>query len=267
MAIVRRRFIRRRYKRNRYRGAIGRKTLTRTRASGAVVTTYVNKYKNITHYFKRACDLNTGNFTVSSSGNGNAIMQRTSDGFYIDTGSGNISNITYHSCSIFLSLDMLPDYTEFANMFDRYMIVGAKLRLDPFPTSTATESANSTGSNGQVSAFIYSVTDYDDASYITPVSNAGVQAMRQYETFKQSNFIKYGFSKYIKPRLAINTYNAGVTSSYANVRPLWIDMAKTNVEHYGFKFMFEVFAPNPAQHFYLWFRPVLTLYFKCKDLR
>lgn len=261
--VYRKTFKKKRFAKNRYRGAIG---IRRRVARGGMLLSARMKYKNPTHYFKRATGIgNIANFTaVSSATNGNQLV-KTADGYYIDTGAAGSTNVTYYSCSLYLTLDMLPDYGEFQTLFDRYMIVGAKLNLMPFGTGVNQESFNVTGQQG-TGAMVYSVVDYDDATTFSP-SDTGVQLMRQYESFKQTNFFRGGYQRYIKPRLAISAYGAGAFTSYANVRPLWIDMNSPSVQHYGFKFVLEAFAPNPSQHSFIWFRPVLTIYLKCKDLR
>lgn len=213
------------------------------------------------HVFRRVADLNSGNFTTNTGGGNGQAYSITADGHTLNTGAGGVSNLTYYSWSLFFTLDMLPNYTEYIAMFDQYKIINVELTFRSFQNcSVATGVANEV-----LSVMAYSVLDHDDVVLAT-ASNVGLQAFRQRPSFREQNFLSNRpLRRRITPRIAIAEYGSGVFASYGNFKAGWIDMNSPAVQHYGVKGMFEVFSPASATTNYIWFRPELTITLACRD--
>lgn len=227
-----------------------------------------NPIRNIAskvHYFKRTSDFNSTNWTFVNGTQNGETSTKTVDGFYISTGSANSSNFTYVMASQMFTLDMLPDVSDFLNLFDQYKIISCKVSLRPWQTTVFADVAKPT--NGALNTIVYSVLDYDDNATLT-ANNLGVQKMREYQTFKETIFLKNKpVVRSIKPHIAMAAYGAGVFTSYANTKAGWIDMASPSVSHYGMKFMFETFCPDAALTHSIWFRPSCEIVFAVKQAR
>lgn len=216
------------------------------------------------HRFTRIADCNNSNFVVSSSSVNGESFNKTADGFYLNTGAGGVSNITYFTYALCGTLDALPDYTEFTALFDQYKILRMTLTLRAFQTTSLN---NSSGGQQCLSVIHYGIVDYDDAVVFTP-NNPGVQLMRERSTFRERNFFSLKpYKRTIRPRIAMSAYGAGAFSSYANMKSQWIDSNSPSVQMYGFKGMFEVFAPSSSASSYIWFRPELTYHLACREVR
>lgn len=218
------------------------------------------------HMFKRTCTLLTGNTNITVSAGVGGAMSQSADSWDFNTGTTAVA--TYFSWANFFTLGMLPSFSEYGVLFDQYKINKIKLKITPYSTASNLQSGT-TGLNNQGAACIlHSVVDYDDATQF-PASTVGIDAMRQYPSYKTRNFFQFGkpIKRYFTPHIAQAAYGSGVFTSYANVGPKWIDMVSTNVEHYGTKFIAEVFQPDTTIPIFIWFKMEATLYFSCKNPR
>jgi len=206
-----------------------------------------------------------GNSIASSAGpNGNTITF-TNDGAYLSSGTGNVSEITYYSCAHFFSLSSVYNSGTFTQLFDRYKILGVKVRIVPYSTQTPMDNYNV--STQQASSWmIHSVIDYDDA---TPVSSSatGVQAISDRPSYRWNNMLdprRLGHKRYLRPRIAVAAYS-GTFTSYTNMKSPWIDQQSPAVQHYGLKWVMQVVTPFPATSSTFWFRVESKYYFAFKD--
>lgn len=206
---------------------------------------------------------------TATSPNTGQLISYTADALFLATGVvGQI--FTYYSISMSFTLSQIPSYTEFTNLYDRYMLMGVSIKFIPLGTQSNTESV-ATGSGGQeaVGGWVYSVVDYDDNA-LFPATPAGVASMRMYPGFQAKNIYdtrRPGVKRYIRPRTAIAQIDStGAVVATANQRHTWIDCSNPNIQHYGLKIIFEIFQPT-ASSAVLWFRPEMVFYFKCRDLR
>lgn len=227
------------------------------------------------HYFKRTCLLNTSNNYQILAGNFAGVAQGSSinnnsnyNEWYINTGAGNAVNTTNYSMGLNFSLDMLPDYTEFTNLFDQYKILFAKISFRTWATQSSVE-ASGANNNGQLSAIMHSILDFDDNT-APPVTGAGVfNQLREFASYRTQNFINDGkpLKRVCKPRIAMAAYGGSVFTSYANMKAPWIDANSPDVKHYGMKFGWTVQAPGAAVAYNLFFIPEVTLYLACRNVR
>jgi hypothetical protein len=114
----------------------------------------------------------------------------------------------------------LTQFSSFAAIFDQYRIHQVEMWLTPLGVAaTATYPTD---------ARFYSVVDYDDANVITSSTN-----FLQYENVTVSSLNTGHYIKF-KPHMAVASYG-GAFTQFANVNPMWIDVASTAVQHYGIK--------------------------------
>lgn len=217
------------------------------------------------HYFTRWCNITSSNlFTSSSTGTGGNISF-SSDSIVLNTGT--TTNVSYFSGAAMFTMNMLGNYTEYTTMFDQYKIRGALIKITPY-TSLAVTPAGSSGiinSNNQgVSCMFHSVLDFDDATAPT-AGTAGIATLREYKGYKSQNFFNNRpIVRYCKPRMAVAAY-AGAFTSYANVANVYCDSNSPGVQHYGFKWIAEVFQPDNTVPLFVWFKMEVKLYLECRQ--
>lgn len=129
------------------------------------------------------------------------------------------SSVTVPVFGLFMfAASQISDIASLGGVFDQYKIDWVELLIQPSNSSASLD-------YGQ----LVSVVDYDD------VSNPGsVAALLDYNTAIISNGSFQHYHKF-RPRIATAVYGGAVFSSFANSASQWIDMASTNVEHYGVK--------------------------------
>lgn len=209
----------------------------------------------------RTADLSTGIAYSTGGGNGQSVSV-TSDATLLATGNGAVSNFTYFAYAVAAKLSDLPDTADFSDLYDQYKITMIELTFKPFQRSG---SLFTYANNQSCGAIHYSVLDHDDAVQPT-ASNSGVQKLREYETFKEKDYFK-DWKRSAVPRVAVALFGSAVFTAYGNEGDQWIDMVSTNVEHYAFKGIFEVFSPLSSTPTDLWFRPELKIWFSCREVR
>lgn len=256
--------VKRKYGR-RYRGKIGQKgraiAMRNGRMSGSMfkIGRYM-RYKNPTHFFKRTCNL-AGLSNVAFNG---ALSAFSTSGWQLISNTAGLVN--YGSYGVNFTLNMLPDYTEFSVLFDRYKIVGAKMKLIMYQNGALTGAA-AVASYPQSGVLWHGITDYDDSAAPT-AAETGIDTLREYESYKTCNAFNKGvIGQYCRPRLALSAYG-GAFTRYANAGPMWIDCNSVDTQHYGFKGIFEISPCASITSTMLAFiKPEITLYFQLKDLR
>lgn len=138
---------------------------------------------------------------------------------------------TYYA--MYFQLNQLPNYTEFTNLFDEYMIRKVRVTFVNTACSTITGADQVAGRNPPT---LYYVIDYDDAS-----APPNVDAMLQYPGVRYVNSLFRRKSFVLRPKAQAVVYSAGTaTGSRTN---MWIDCSTPEVPHYGMKFALTA-APN-----------------------
>lgn len=138
------------------------------------------------------------------------------------------------------SLDQLPNYTEFTNLFDQYRINKVVLKLIPqYNQSTFNVGhANNTATSGQLSGrnprFMI-VNDYDDDT--APVN---MDTLRQYANVKVYPVMNNKLIKHtITPATQMMAYETIGTTGYIPKFKQWINCSDSNVPHYAIKWGIE----------------------------
>lgn len=138
---------------------------------------------------------------------------------------GNVAYAPYLGALTF-SLSNLVNVSDFANLFDRYRItfVKIKVRLAIDPSAQAAATARFPR--------IWWVHDFDDSN--TPASIAELRENGKYREAALDPHRPVVFK--IRPSTLSLVYRTAVSSSYEPRWKSWIDMANTDVPHYGIKF-------------------------------
>lgn len=171
----------------------------------------------------------------------------------------------YGGASMAFRLSDISDVADFTNLFDQYRINGIAVKIIPCVTNI--RGSTSGGTLPDLGCFLHIVNDVDDAA--TPAASAvGMDALRQYESYRSINPYRNNGAPikfYIKPRVAPAIYGSGTFTGYGSVRPPWIDLVSTGVDHYGMKFLVETIegALNQLAEF----KVEATYYFSCRGVR
>ena len=138
------------------------------------------------------------------------------------------------------SLNDLPGYLEFTNLFDYYKITGIRVRLIPYQTQS-----NSTGTvNNASNVPIFYVVDTSDN---TPP--ASVEELCEYENCKITNLYS-GFDIFFRPKFADATSAS---------RDGWVACSNPSLNYYGFKYAIPPTVNNMT------FYTVVSFYVSFKD--
>lgn len=162
-------------------------------------------------------------------------------------------------------------YTDFTNLYDRYMIttVVLKIRLVNNPSATLGLNnlgvAPSTTVNWNATNWfprLFYTRDADDDTAET------VAAMKERATTRMIVLQPNRYYKIvIRPSVLMQAYRTSLTTGYAPKWNNWIDMANTDVPHYGFKYALDTSAQDPIDTYPFRFEIEKKYYFKCKDVR
>lgn len=141
---------------------------------------------------------------------------------YADFGSIFINNLTDTYGSLQFSLNDLPNYTEFTNLFDMYKINAIKITFSPQMTENI-----SLGSvnNPYASARFFSCIDYNDAT-----SPTSVDEVRQYQSARWTPILKRHVRYIPKPKI--------LDSGSFTLSP-WISTASASNNYFGIKYAIE----------------------------
>lgn len=125
--------------------------------------------------------------------------------------------------TIQFTLNQLPNYTEFTQLYDQYKIKGVKVKLVP--------RYNVADINAQAISQLLTVLDYDDSTSPTAVSD-----LLQYQNMKMTMTNKI-HQRYLAPRSNRNVAQPGPASPPA-ASPVkqWIDCGFPTVLHHGIKY-------------------------------
>lgn len=209
--------------------------MLRKRKPGLIRRRRAGALRRQVHSFKRVVDL--GSYTASAS----ALTQ------------------TPISKSFSFALADLPNVAEYTGLFDQYKLTGISLKIIPRASQfqgAASGTVNAIGYNPVITAL-----DFDDAA--TPSSK---EVLMQYGSckFTGSNRIH---KRYFKPKILQPAWVNAISSGYASERAKWIDIANTNVAHYGLKWWVDAPALGASSESSISFNVMATYYFMMKNTR
>ncbi len=153
----------------------------------------------------------------------------------------------------------LAQSASFASLFDAYKI--HKIAVEFLPAQNVIGSATLQTPAGLLSQDLITVIDYDDATNLNLQTDA-----EQYETYKRTGPFEY-HRRYLSPAIAVEAFKtSGTTIGFLQKRKEWIDMAYTDVEHYGLKGVIPTATTGSNNYRCGWYIRV-RMYFQCKQVR
>lgn len=144
--------------------------------------------------------------------------------------------------------DAMPSYTDFTALYDMYKINGLKFTLIPRHTEVPI------GTTAPGGTQVMSVLDFDD-----DVAPGSINQLCQYANLKQTRG-NINHSRYWKPRIKQNVNTVSATAGYEVTKPKWLDLASTDIKHYGIKYAIEQSGVSVVYDLRVDF------YFQCKNL-
>lgn len=184
-----------------------------------------------------------------------------------DTGSSIIQSaatVATSSISFIFSLADIPNPSEFSNLFDAYMITGVMLQIKMINNPTSNfEPFSSTQTGANFYPTIWYTPDHDDHATVT------LPQIKEFERVRHKVLHpNRELNIMLRPTTLTQLYRSTTTTGYSqNRRRQWIDMAQTDVPHYGIKmvFDFEGLTSNAGAEYN--FKVNAKYYFKTKQVR
>lgn len=127
--------------------------------------------------------------------------------------------------TVFL-LSALPNFAEFTALFDQYRIEKVSMT---FVIDIADGSLNSTTKWPRLTI----APDYNNQS--APSSEDTLLQYPQCQVYQFSEFNRE-VTVHIKPKVAATVFRTGITSAYTMQTPGWLDVATSDVPHYGLRY-------------------------------
>jgi len=134
-----------------------------------------------------------------------------------------VSNTINSNAAYNFSLQDLPNYTEFTNLYDMYKINAVKLTMLPQMTQNV---SLGTINNPIANARVFSVIDYNDSVALSTPDQA-----REYQSCKVTTILRT-HKRYLKPKIQDDG------KVYTPGRP-WINCSSPAIDYYGVKFVAE----------------------------
>jgi len=165
------------------------------------------------------------------------------------------------------TFDSIRGYTDFTDLYDRYMItcVVMRFRLVNNPNSTWSLNTNPAAQTAMSANFypaMYYCKDYDDSAAET------LEQLKERANTKRMILQPNKMYKIVlRPAVTMQTYATATSTGYAPKWKQWIDMANTSVPHYGLKYVVDCSAQDPADTQPFILERSTQIFFKCKDVR
>jgi len=122
------------------------------------------------------------------------------------------------------TLSLLPDFTDFTNLFDAYRFECVRVTFTPVQNNVLSEASR-----------LYTVIDYDDANALATASSAQEYSTVMVSTVDNTSAVTRSF----RPKFATAAYSGVFTSFAQSSRNQWIDVASTTVPNYGLKWIID----------------------------
>lgn len=164
---------------------------------------------------------------------------------------GNALSIPYLQGKNF-NMTLLPNYTEFSALFDRYKITTIKLsyHLKYDPSAQGAGQANFPR--------LYYIKDYDDAATPSSINELREHSRCQMRILTPNRPVHI----VLKPSILSETYRTNITSAVAPKWRQWIDWGNPDVPHYGLKIAIDDLTNTNYK-----VDVECKMWFSCKDTR
>lgn len=169
---------------------------------------------------------------------------------------------TEQPLSFEFKLSDLYTYSEFTSLFDKYRLDKAVVYIQMISNPDAAMNTNVTNTYNSNNWYpkMWYINDHDDSA------TTSVAAIKERVGVKccvmRPNKVK---KIVVKPACAVQLYRTATTTGYGPKYGQFIDMANSDVPHYGLKTVFDTLGIDPAGTYS--FRYEWKLYFTCKDVQ
>lgn len=150
------------------------------------------------------------------------------------------------------SLSQLPDYTDFTNLFDRYMIYKIVFRFVPRDITSVVSSYHI------YTPYLHSVIDHDDDNIPTTLAS-----IEQYSSYRKTIATK-PHKRIFSPAVLSMMYESAITTGYSPQFRRWLSTNDTICPHYGIKIWID--QVNDIAATFKW-TPTVTYYMLFKDVK
>jgi len=184
-----------------------------------------------------------------------------------DTGSSVLSTTvgtTASSFSLAFAMADVPSLTEFTTLFDSYMITGVMLQIKMINNPNAIGDKLPGGVNFNKNNFyptIWYAPDHDDKN------NATLDAIKEFQRVRHKVLLpNREVNIMLRPTTLQQVFRTALSTGYAeNQKRQWLDIAQTDIPHYGFKCVIDMENVTTTEPFQ--FKINAKYYFKCKNVR
>jgi len=154
--------------------------------------------------------------------------------------------------AITFQLSSLPNYTEFTELYDQYMICGIRVELIPRFSSSDINPLDTYSTL----PCVHSVLDFNDITGAT-----GLDDMLQYMNYKRTrgNVIH---RRYFRPAVLVQTVSTGTGKS--SKWGVWLDTSDATVPHYSFWYRADAAGSDGHPIYYDIYA---KYYFKCRNVK
>jgi len=205
--------------------------------------------------------------TALNTGVGTSFVNVT-DCTYDGTDSFITCTATKKTCLFSLAFQLadIPNLTDFTALFDSYMITGVMLQFKLIDNPDAIYELNPAAGSGVSNKnnfypTLWWVSDHDDNN------NVSLPQIKEFERVKHRVLYPNKETNImLRPTTLSQVYRSSVTTGYAeNRKRQWLDLAATDIPHYGFKSVidFEGLAPVGAYRIKVNVKYLLS----CKNVR
>lgn len=207
-----------------------------------------------THHFKQTFIPSTTSLVTNGTVSYVASDQGWLTGPNNTSSAGADGGFTYH-----FILSDLPQASSYSALFDSYRV--NKVIFKAIPNVSLTSAPTSAGQSTKEVQFLNSCLDYDDSTALTTLNQC-----LEYETFMQTPMYKPHVRTFV-PAVSQQVYKtSGTTIGFQQRRKQWVDIAYTDVEHYGIKAYIPA-NPTQADNIQGSWKVYVTVYFSCKQVR
>jgi len=212
------------------------------------------------HYTRwTSCDLL--NETTTAASTGAAISLNNSGNLSLMTSA--VQSANYFSFTAVFTLADVPSYTQFTSLYERYRLEAVDIVLTPFYTQTQ---APLSAGNGSLAGMLHTIVDYNDYGALA-ASGSALTSMRGRASYRTLNIASVKPYRWlIRPRIAVGAYGGVGFADYINLAPQWADTVSTDLQHYGIKWLFEVYNTSAVVQ-YANFKLEFTYHFSFKDVK
>lgn len=201
-----------------------------------------------THLFRRNAVISR----ITQTGAGAiTLTDGAGSSFISSTSADSMTNTIQWGTSMLFKLSSVIDSGDFTNLYDKYKIVGVKLKI-MYQANTA-----STGGNSVMPVITYNV-DHDDAAIPSSLNTVSTKAAARSRILTADRPINI----YIKPKPAVALYQ-GIFSGFGSGNSMYVNSSSPDVQHFGLKFWINNFYTPAGANNQITIQP--TYYLACKE--